>query len=147
MLNGTGKVSVNKNDKRIVVEVSHDFVQYYNWFLKKEKWIDLHEPKYKGHITIANFKLHPFVDYQLAAKMLHNKQVTFSYTPNPIQGGFTKGFVMFYLEVFSNDIDKIKQELNIIDSKSYRGLHITLGNLNKNGQQAKPYWPNTIEIR
>jgi len=147
MLSAIGRINVDQNSERIVVDISDDFVAYYKWFLAKEKWLKLHAPAYGSHITIANSKLYHNINYILAAKKFHGVQIPFSYSNNLIRGGQTKGFTMYYLEVFSEDITRIKAELKIKDGPNYRGLHVTLGNLNKNGQVTMTYWPDTIQIK
>ncbi len=147
MLSGIGTIHVSKGKDRVVVDLSRDFIPYYLWLFKKENWINLHSSMHGGHITIANKKLHPRADYNQAFDIYHGQIVTFDYDPNPIRGGRTKGFTMYYLKVFSKEIDRIKRKLNVVDNSAYRGLHITLGNVDKNGAVAMPYWPEMIEIK
>ena len=143
-LQAIGKINVDQNAGRVVLNLSNDFVRYYLWFIKKELWIDLQSPKHKSHITLANKKLHKNVDYRLAADLYHNQIVKFDYDEYAIRGGKTKGFVMFYLRVFSADLDRIKRKIGVVENDNYRGLHITLGN-SKAG--LKTYWPELIEIK
>jgi hypothetical protein len=144
MLSGLGKIHVDQKAQRIVVNLSRDFIPYYLWFIKKEYWIDLQAPMHYGHITLANKKLYTGVDYQQAADSYHGQIVDFMYDVNAVRGGYTKGFVMFYLKVYSEELDDIKRKLNIVDRYDYRGLHITLGN-SKAG--LRTYWPEMIEIK
>lgn len=144
MLSGLGKIYVDKKAQRIVVDLSRDFIPYYLWLIKKEYWIDLQAPMHYGHITLANKKLYTGVDYQQAADSYHGQIVDFMYDVNAVRGGYTKGFVMFYLKVYSEELDDIKRKLNIVDRYDYRGLHITLGN-SKAG--LRTYWPEMIEIK
>lgn len=147
MLSAFGKIHVNGAKDRVVVDLSKDFIPYYLWFFKKENWINLHTPMHNGHITLANRKLHPNADYKQAADIFHGQVVSFDYDPNPIRGGKTKGFTMYYLRVFSKELDRIKRKLKVIDNAGYRGLHITLGNVDKQGSKAMPYWPEMIQIK
>jgi hypothetical protein len=147
MLSAFGKIHVNRTAKRVVVDLSPDFVPYYIWHFKKTHWLNLHSPMHCGHITLANSKLHPKADYQQAADIFHGQVVSFDYDPNIIRGGRTKGFEMFYIKVFSKELDRIKRKIKVIDNAGYRGLHITLGNLNKSGQTPMQYWPEMIKIK
>lgn len=147
MLNAIGTIHAGKENKRIVVDLSKDFIPYYLWLFKKENWINLHSPMHNGHITLANRKLHVNADYAQAAEVYHGQKVSFQYDPNLIRGGRTKGFTMYYLRVFSKELDDIKRKLKIVDNAGYRGLHITLGNVDKNGSVAMPYWPEMIQIK
>jgi hypothetical protein len=144
MRSGLGKLKVNMNPQRIVVELDSDFIRYYLWFIKREYWIDLHTPLYGAHITITNPKLHSNVNYNLAKKKYDGKVVSFKYDVNPVRGGLTKGFVMFYLRVFSDQIESIKNDLNVVEHDGYKGMHITLGT-NKNGDRL--WWPELITIK
>lgn len=77
----------------------------------------------------------------------NNKLIEFEYDNYAIRGGFTKGFIMFYLKVYSEEIDKMKKDLNIVDNDGFRGLHITLGHSGKSNTPHMLYWPKMIEIR
>lgn len=100
-----------------------------------------------GHITLANSDLGTKADYQKAADIFHGQVVSFNYDPHIIRGGRTKGFEMFYMKVYSKELDRIKQKIKVVDNAGFRGLHITLGHLNKNGQIPMKYWPEMIEIK
>lgn len=142
MLKASGTIKVEREKSRIVVDVSPDIVDYYQWFIKKYYWIKLQKPLHEAHITLAKQSLHETVDWKKAIQY-DKKQIDFEYDPYLIRGGYTKGFIMFYLKVYSEMLDKIKKELNIIDNDGYRGLHITIGN-GKGG--VRPYWPEMISI-
>ena len=58
---------------------------------------------------------------------------------------YTKGFIMFYLKVYSETIDNMKKDLNIMENDGYRGLHITIAN-GKHGN-VYPWWPKMITIK
>ncbi len=143
MLSALGQIQVDIPSSRVVVNVSQDFVRYYNWFIKKKYWISLHSPMHRAHITLANSKLHRGVDYRLASTLYHGKAVRFDYDPDLVRGGQTKGFVMFYARVFSPDLSRIKKELGVVEHEQYKGLHITIGN---GKQGVMPYWPEMIKI-
>jgi len=137
----TGKVSVKGH--RIVVDVSDDFVKYYNHFITKQYWIKLHLPMHGAHITIANDKLYSGVDWK-KAKEYHGMVIDFEYDVDMIRGGRTKGFIMFYMKVFSTEIEQIKKDLGVIDNDRFKGLHLTISN-SKAG--VRPYWPEMITLK
>ena len=144
---GTIKVEhKGKDSGKIVVEFDNDIIDLYEWFIKKEFWFRLHKPKYKAHITVASTKHHKDIDWA-RAEYYDGERVEFEYDPDMSRGGWKKGFIMFYLKVFSEELDKMKEDVNVVESPSYRGLHITLGNGNKNGNKPIPYWPEMITIK
>lgn len=137
-----GTLIVSSPD-RITVETDNDILHYYRWFIRKEHWIDLQLPLYGAHVTVASKKFHKF-DYRKALKF-NNKPINFLLDPDLVRGGITKGFIMFYAKVFSQEIEDIKSFLNIREANNYRGLHLTICN-GKSGA-VKPYWPNLITIK
>lgn len=144
MLKAKGIVKVEKGKSRIVVDLSLDIVRYYNWFISKEYWIRMQTPMHGAHITVANTKFHENIDWD-AAQKYHNTQIEFEYDPNMVRGGYTKGFIMFYLRVFSKAIENMKKEMGIVEGQNYKGLHLTLAN-SKNGGILLD-WPKMIEIK
>ncbi len=137
----TGKISVKGH--RIVVDVSDDFVKYYNWFITREYWIKLNLPMHGAHITIANDKLYSGVDWK-KAKKYHGMVIDFEYDVDMIRGGRTKGFIMFYMKVFSPEIEQIKKDLGVVDNDKFRGTHVTISN-SKSG--VRPYWSEMITLK
>ena len=144
MLKVKGIIKVEESKSRIVVETSQDIIDYYNFFITRQYWIRLQKPLHEAHVTIANVKFHDNIDWKKAQKY-HNKEIVFEYDPYLIRGGYTKGFVMFYLKVFSEEIDKIKKDLDIIERDTYKGLHLTVAT-SKNSV-IRPYWPEMIEVK
>lgn len=143
LVKSEGKISVEPHKGRIVVDVSHDFSNYYNWFITRQYWISLGTPMHSPHITVANSKFHPKINWKKALNY-HGKEVEFDYDVDMIQGGFRKGFIMFYLKVFSEELDDIKRDLGIVEGPNYKGLHITIAN--SKGTNMNMYWPKMIEI-
>lgn len=142
MLKALATISVEKN--RIVANVSDDFVRLYYWFIARRYWVRMNQPLHGSHITIYNSKFH-IGDYDKEkAKKYHGQEIEFEYDPYIIEGGYTKGFIMYYLKVYSERIDEMKKELDIWDGPKYRGLHITLAN--SKGSSMYPSWPEMIEI-
>lgn len=143
MLKALATISVD--DKRIVANVSDDFVKLYYWFIARRYWVRMNQPLHGSHITIYNSKFH-IGDYDKEkAKKYHGQQIEFTYDPYIVEGGYTKGFIMYYMKVYSDAIDGMKNDLDIWDGPKYRGLHITLANGKSNS--VFPDWPKMIEIR
>jgi hypothetical protein len=144
MLTAMGKITVQPHKDRIVLDVSPDFVKLYYWFIQKHYWIRMGTPLHGSHITIFSPKHHAKVNWKEA--MWYDKQeVEFTYDPYLIEGGYRKGFLMYYLKVFSTDIDQMKKKLGIVDGDNYRGLHLTVAN--SKGGNIFPDWPKMLEIR
>lgn len=146
MIGANGTIKVEKEKSRIVVDVSPDILDYYHFFIERHFWIKLQKPLHGSHVTIYNKKFHKDVDWQRAV-YYDGEKVDFQYDPYVIQGGYTKGFIMFYLKVYSEELDKMKKELNIIENDNWRGHHITIGQSGKGGSQHRPYWPELITIK
>jgi hypothetical protein len=144
MLSATGIVSVDKESERIVVDLSDDFIDYYNWFITKRYWVKFQKPMHGSHITIANKMFQHSVDWE-DANFYHGEELSFEYDPYIVEGGYTKNFIMYYIKVFSPDIDFIKYDLGIEEKLDYKGLHITLAHQKKG--EPKMYWPEMIPIK
>lgn len=144
MLKAKGTIKVESKKSRIVVETGSGIIDFYESLILKEYWIQLQKPLHGAHITITNPTHHKNVNWQ-RAEYYDGGEIEFEYDPYLIQGGYTKGFIMFYLKVYSEELDKMKKELNIVDSDSYRGLHITVAN-GKFGN-VHPWWPELITIK
>ena len=143
MLKAKGKLSVEPHNGRIVLNVSDDFVKYYSQFVEKKYWILLQQPLHRSHVTLAMSKLHKGIKWKKAVHH-HGKDIEFEYDIDMLRGGYRKGFIMFYMKVYSEELDKLKDKFGIVDNSGYQGLHITIGNT-KNG--VRLYWPQMIEIR
>lgn len=144
MLSATGKISVQPHKGRIVVEVSRDFVNYYYWHITKKYWIRMGTPMHGAHITIYNQKLHKKVNWS-KAMFYDKKEVSFEYNVNIVEGGRTKGFLMYYMNVVSEELEQMKKKLGVNDGPNYRGLHLTIANGKNNS--VFPDWPKMIELR
>lgn len=138
-----GILKVDEKKKRVVVDLSWDFSKYYLWFIKKELWISLDTPRHMPHITLTHSGVHGKVDLK-KLKVHHGKTIYFEYDPYLIRGGSKKGFVMYYVSVYSKELEEYKRIAKIDDGPEYRGLHITIGNA-KGGLRS--YWPELITIK
>lgn len=143
MVKAKGTLSVEPHKGRIVVNLSPDFVRYYNSFITKEYWITLGTPMHGSHITVANTTFHKNINWKKALNY-HGEVIEFDYDVDMIRGGYTKGFIMFYMKVFSDRIEEIKEKLRIVENERFRGTHVTIANGKNTNLQ--PWWPKMIEI-
>jgi hypothetical protein len=146
MLSATGTLTVEPHKGRIVLDVSPDFVAYYAYFITRRYWVHVNTPLHGSHITLATPKFHKNINWD---KAIHwdKKVIDFQYDPYIIEGGYTKGFIMYYLKVYSEELERMKEKLRIVENDSYKGLHLTLGSLAKGNNKIKLYWPDTITIK
>ena len=144
MITAKGKISVEPHKGRIVLDVSPDFVKLYYWFISKHYWLRMGTPLHGAHITIYSEKHHSKVNWKKALTF-HKREVEFQYDPYLIEGGYRKRFLMYYLRVFSTELDDMKRRLGIVDGERYRGLHVTIAN--SKGDNLYPDWPKMIELR
>lgn len=145
MLKAKGTLSVEPHKGRIVLNVSSDFVHYYASFLVKRYWIIMNTPLHGSHITIYSEKHHKTVNWKRAMSY-HKQEIEFEYDENMVEGGFTKGFIMFYMRIFSDTLEQIKKDLKIQDNSNYKGLHLTIASAGKSGAKIVNWWPQTLTI-
>jgi len=109
------------DDKRIIVNVSYDFVKYYQWFLYKQYGIQLQSPEFMPHITITNGN----EDFELNSKTLeylesiNNTYINFKYS-----NAIYTHWEFFSVLVYSKELDQIRSNLGL---KNNIPFHITLG--------------------
>ena len=124
---GVIKVDQFRGDMQIVLP--SDFGAYYSWFILKKYWIYINRPLHGIHVTLTNKKL-LFNQKQMdwvKAKKYHNQDILVEYDVDVKIGGSTKDFKNFYVKVVDGKIQTIKDDVNIIESEKYKGMHITLG--------------------
>ena len=148
MLRAKGKLSVEPTKGRIVLNVSNDFVRYYSQFLVKRYWIHMNTPMHGSHITIYNSRVHSKTDWRKAL-WYHNKEIEFEYDINMVEGGFNKGFIMFYMMIYSKELEDFKKRCGIVEitPERYKGLHLTICTAGKSGAPYANWWPKLIEIK
>ncbi len=143
MLRATGIMSVQPHKGRMVLDVSNDLIKLYYSFISKNYWIRMNTPFHGGHVTLYSQKHHKKINWDKA--MFYDKKIVeFEYDENLIEGGYTKGFLMYYLRVYSEEITQIKKKVGIVDSPYFRGEHLTICNGKFNS--VFPDWPKMIEI-
>lgn len=122
-----GRIAVSHG--RIVVNVPYDFSRYYRaliYYYFPNLIGGLALPKHGPHITIGQPKIHT-VDQKKAWKW-NGSKVLVKYDPTNIYiGGFTKGFIGFYVKVYSSLLDKIKKEV-ILSETGDSSFHISICN-------------------
>lgn len=128
MLKALGKYLVKKNDIRVVT--TPDFCSYYANLFKKAHWntIKVNLPKYGAHIGIINPKIHGEIDCS-EFLCLNGKKVWFEYDITGNYGGFSKGFLNFWLDVYSQEFENIAKKLNCLNpNRNFANFHITILN-------------------
>jgi hypothetical protein len=144
MLRASGIIKVEPHKGRMVLDVSQDMIDLYYWFIARKYWIRMNKPLHGAHITIYSSKHHKKINWDKAVHY-HGERVEFEYDEHIIEGGYTKGFLMYYLRVYSDDIQRIKKRVGIVDGPYFRGEHLTISN-SKN-DSVFPDWPKPIELR
>ena len=133
MLNAKGHFIFEKNGFiRIVLD--SDFCRYYKSLFEEAHYFTkkLQTPKHGAHINIYNPKIYGVPDkikFQELSKKYHKKEIIFEYNIIGNYGGFTKGFLNFWLNINCKLADEIADTLKAThkDSKHSR-FHITIGN-------------------
>lgn len=126
MFNSTAIVKYDSRQDVLRAELSDDLDKYYKFLYLKDSWNvnKMWTARHGSHISIYNPQFHGI---KSGTERLNNQTITFEYNPEEIfQGGFTKGFIGFYLPIKSLDIERIKATLEIIETATFKGLHISL---------------------
>jgi hypothetical protein len=144
MLKASGVINVQPHKGRMVLDVSQDLVELYYWFIQRKYWIRMNRPMHGAHITLYSQKFNKKINWE-KAMYYRGKTIEFDYDENIVEGGYTKGFLMYYLRVYSQELDKIKKKVEVVDGERFKGIHLTIANGKFNS--AYPSWPKTIEIR
>ena len=126
-----GKFHVTKDTIKIILDP--DFCRYYKWLFDRAHYftIKTQTPKYGAHIGICNPNIHKNVD---CSQYLHlNKQeIWFDYDIGGNYGGFSKGFLNFWLDIQSRTCEDIAHDLGILKKESgFAYFHITILNTKK----------------
>ena len=142
MLKGHGHIVVQPKRGRMVVQLGADFIQYYIWHIQKYFKIRVGSPRDGGHISLALPDFDKNVDWK-CANLYKDLEVDFEYDPYIIVGGKTKTFRNFYVNVYSDELERICKDVGT--EKKTNSFHITLGNTK--GIGFVDYWPQMIELR
>ena len=141
-----GKMMVSESKKRIALDTSPEILDYYHWFLERKFWIKLQKPLHGSHITIYSSAFHSNINWKKAS-YYDKEALYFDYDVNVVQGGYIKGFIMFYLKVYSKELDDFKRDVGIVENSAYRGAHLTLGQAGKSGSHVQTWWPKMITVK
>lgn len=132
-----GKVSVEPG--KIYVNVDSRVFDFYKYLAYKEfpnlKYA-LAGPRHGHHVTVARKPLHEF-DYQKALEF-QGEEVEMTISPEDIYiGGFNKGFVGFYIYVYSPRLEEIRDILSVRGGND--SLHITMFSTKSESKNKQKY--------
>ena len=128
MLKAKGKLLVTADSVKVVLD--NDFIKYYKWLFDRAHWhtIPTQYPKYGAHIGILNPNIHKNVDTAVLMP-LNGKDIWFQYNVSGNFGGFTKGFLNFWLDVSSPELEDMARTLGVLKlHKDFSYFHITILN-------------------
>lgn len=117
-------------DDQISIITNSDFCKYYAWLYKKATWNTqkVNLPAHGAHFNVVNPKIHGKIDCA-KFKYLNGKEVYFYYSISGNFGGFTKGFVNFWLNVNCKKAEFIAKKLGVYKKEeSFSVFHITIFN-------------------
>lgn len=127
MFNSIAKVKYDSENDILRAELFDDLVNYYKFLYLKDSWNinKMWTARYGPHISIYSPRHYPDI---LGDKSQYNNLIIqFQYNPEHIfRGGQNSGHIGYYLPIISKDLDKIKQQLKIVDNVHFRGLHVSL---------------------
>ena len=128
-LKANGKLKITYLGK-ISIDVHPDFCKYYSWLYKRETWNTqkINLPKHGAHINIVNPKIHGKLDLSRFAH-LNGKEIEFEYSIEGNFGGFTKGFLNFWLDVKCEEAEIIAKDLGVYkEEEGFSAFHLTIFN-------------------
>lgn len=104
----------------VIVECPKDILDYYHYWMKREKGIHLNKPLFGAHISVIRGEEPPKEKQQLWRNH-HEKEVTFYYSPNlDTEGEY------WWLDVSCPDLLSIREELGLQAEVEF-GFHFTIG--------------------
>lgn len=111
-------------DNGLKVSVDKDLLKYYFWHILKSPHttLGLYPPAFKPHISIVLPNIHD-QDIFEKSKNFIGQNVQFYYNGKLIKGG--SNFTNYWMPIFSDDIEKIKDSLKINDNSI---PHLTICN-------------------
>lgn len=120
-------------NKTLRLVASKDLILYYKSFVDKEFKIFSHLPAHGAHVSILLPKIHNKWPEETIERLLteFKEPIKFEYNPDIQTGGYTKGFLNFIIDVRSDILNYLTEELDI-----EQNFHMVVGNT-KNG--VKPY--------
>jgi hypothetical protein len=132
-LRGSGKLVYNPHrpdlrktrqadDWWLVVNTDNGIGEYYRWWIKKMKGIELLRPAWRTHVSILNGREPVQPEYLHLWKKYQNKPIHFEYSVD-----IEQHWKFFVLPVRCEELVNIRGELGLSTKKS--PLHITIGRL------------------
>lgn len=123
---------VIKFSGRLKIEVDNNICFYYRRLIfYHNKSLKTATPAHGAHISLYIPSIHGAAPFSRIRNLIDEK-VEFSYDPRDIRkGGHNKGFVNYYLPVYSPRFAEIEEYLGFTQQKNFFGYHLTLCN-NKN---------------
>ncbi|AFA44301.1 hypothetical protein DIDNDMLP_00476 [Klebsiella phage KP13-7] len=107
----------------LVLNLPDEIVKYYQWFVRKELFIDIKDPLHSAHVSIVRGEVPPNIDMW---KKYDGMKLQFQYYPyitmkkdNKNPGNF------FFIEFDSDEIMSIRDELGLYSK--YSEWHFTIG--------------------
>jgi hypothetical protein len=112
-----------------IVNVDDEIARYYRWWVKKQHWVDLHQPSWGAHISVVRGEtISP--DKQHLWKKYQGEVINFKYfgSPKKADGQGRKNEIgdFWVIEVQSERLNQIRQELGLRCGWNY---HITVGRI------------------
>jgi hypothetical protein len=133
MLKAKGKFIFEKNGF-IRIILHSDFCRYYKAFFQEAHYFTkkLQIPKHGAHINVYSSKIYGSPNAKKFKELkaeYDGKEVEFYYDVEGNYGGFTKGFLNFWLNVKCDSASHIADELGAFHTdEKYSRFHITIGN-------------------
>lgn len=122
-----GKVFVGR-DGSVKLICDSGIIQYYKYVIEKANLgLKTQLPKHGAHISIVLPTKHSGIDVKPFDKY-KGVRVSFKYDSDIQFGKSSRGFSSYWLKVESRFVDSLKKRHHIVDSPTYRGLHLTICN-------------------
>lgn len=107
-----------------VLQLSNDLVRYYQYFVRKEKHIQIEMPAWGAHVSIIRGEK-PDDEHIHLWKKHHKRKIKIRFKPEIVEVKDRKKGGNFYIINFqSPEIDEIRRELGL---PVYPDYHITIG--------------------
>ena len=114
----------------IKVITNNDVCKYYRWLFNKAHFNTIKNqiPKHGAHVGIINPKIHRSIDC-MELKDLNGKRVDFDIDIEGNYGGFTKGFLNFWLDAHCQEFIDIRKWFGVYEEQDgFAPFHLTILN-------------------
>lgn len=109
-----------------ILKTDRAITDYYRWWVKKERWIELCKPSWGSHISIIRGEK-PKPQLMHLWKKYDGKRITFQYNHSVRFSGDTTGdrpSTFWFLDIEAPELLAIREELEL---PSHWKLHLTIG--------------------